>query len=136
MDELAAIRAKKQADLEAHVKVESPAKAPTAPVHITDGEYAAFIARHENVIVDFYADWCGPCRMLGPTLEVVAKEYGGKVAIAKINVDTDGTVASSFGVQSIPTLAFIKKGKPVSVAVGGCGKDALKRQIAQHLGVS
>lgn len=86
-------------------------------------------------IVDFYADWCGPCRALGPVLEEVSREYAGKVDVFKVNVDQAPEVAQAFGVNGVPTLLFIpKEGKP-AFAVGALPKNRITEAIASVLGV-
>lgn len=81
------------------------------------------------VLVDFYADWCGPCKMLGPVIDELAKEYDGKVKIGKVNVDDAGSIAGNYGVMSIPTLIFFKGGEIVDQAVGFLPKEELKRKL-------
>ena len=82
------------------------------------------------VIVDFWAEWCGPCRMLTPILEDLAKEHVGAVKIGKVNVDENPNLSAQFKVQSIPMLAFFKDGKQTDVVVGVQSKDALKKRLA------
>jgi thioredoxin 1 len=82
------------------------------------------------VIVDFWAEWCGPCRMLGPILDDLAKEQEGKVKIGKVNVDVSQDLAKQFSVKSIPMLIFFKDGKAVDTVVGVQSKDALAKRLA------
>ncbi|MBQ2758142.1 MAG: thioredoxin [Clostridia bacterium] len=77
------------------------------------------------VLVDFWATWCGPCRMIAPFIEEIAKEYEGKVKVGKINVDDEGELAVKFGIMSIPTVMVIKDGKVVNTAVGYRSKEQL-----------
>ena len=83
------------------------------------------------VLVDFYADWCGPCRMLAPTLDKLAAEFAGKARIVKINVDREPTLASQFNVSSIPNLTFIVDGKIVGQSAGAPPEAALRRALNQ-----
>ena len=96
---------------------------------------AEFEALKNNgvVLVDFYADWCGPCKMLGPVLEDLSKEYEGKATIVKVNVDHEGDLASQFGVMSIPNLFLLKDGEIVKNVVGYQPKAALKKLIEANL---
>ena len=96
---------------------------------------AEFEALKNNgvVLVDFYADWCGPCKMLGPVLEDLSKEYEGKATIVKVNVDDEGDLASQFGVMSIPNLFLLKDGEIVKNVVGYQPKAALKKLIDANL---
>lgn len=82
------------------------------------------------VIVDFYADWCGPCKMLAPELEAVAAELDGKVKIGKVNVDEQGELANAFGVNAIPALIVFKNGKEAAKYVGYCKRDKILAMLA------
>ena len=85
------------------------------------------------VVVDFWAPWCGPCRMVSPTIEELAKEYEGKVSVGKMNVDENPEVAGQYGVMSIPTVMIFKGGKPVGQLVGAQGKESYKKAIDEAL---
>ncbi len=85
-------------------------------------------------LVDFWAEWCGPCRRVGPVVEELAAEFDGKFKIAKLNVDDGQKTSSTYGVMSIPTLLFFKDGKVVEQIVGAVGKQELKAKIEEHLG--
>lgn len=93
---------------------------------ISDSSFEADVVNSSGlVLVDFWAEWCGPCRALGPVLDDIAKEMGGKVTIAKMNVDTNPETPTKFGVRSIPTLVLFKDGKQVETKVGAIPKQAL-----------
>ena len=81
------------------------------------------------VMIDFYAEWCGPCRMMSPLIEQFATEYAGKVKIGKVNVDKERTLAMKFGIQSIPCFVFIKDGKVTDTVVGAMPKEALNCRL-------
>ena len=83
----------------------------------------------EPVIVDFWAEWCGPCKMIAPELEEIAAELGGKVKIAKLNIDENPELAAQFGVRSIPTLMIFKSGEVADIKVGAAPKTALSHWI-------
>jgi len=83
------------------------------------------------VLVDYWAPWCAPCRIISPVVDELAKDYKGKLKVGKVNVDDSSGVASRFGVMSIPTLMFFKNGSPVKTMIGAQGKESLKREIEQ-----
>ena len=100
------------------------------PIHVTDATYEQAVLKSElPVIVDFWAPWCGPCKMLGPLLDQAAKKYAGKLIVAKINIDDDSDTASELGVQSIPTLLFVKNGEIVNRTVGSMPGAQLENLI-------
>src|SRR5512142_2950372 len=84
------------------------------------------------VLVDFWAEWCGPCRRLTPTVEALAKEFGPKVTVGKLNVDENPSVPGKFNIRGIPTLLLFKEGKVVESVVGLVGKEELKKLIERH----
>lgn len=95
-------------------------------MNITKENFEAEVMNSDRpVLIDFWAPWCGPCRMLSPTISEIAEEYGDKVKVCKVNVDEQGELASTFGVMSIPTLVVIKEGKVVNSAVGVRPKDQI-----------
>ncbi|SFS00725.1 thioredoxin [Anaeromicropila populeti] len=84
------------------------------------------------VVVDFYADWCGPCKIMGPIIEDLAKEYEGTVKIGKLNVDNCPNISGTYRVMSIPTIHFFKNGKVVDTVMGAVSKSVLQDKINQH----
>ena len=85
------------------------------------------------ILVDFWAEWCGPCRLVAPILEQLAKDYAGKARVGKVNVDEHSAIAARFGVQSIPTLLLFKHGKVVEQYIGATSKDVLAKILDKHL---
>jgi thioredoxin 1 len=96
---------------------------------ITDASFSEILASGKPVVVDFWAEWCGPCRMVGPIIEELSKEYEGKVTIGKIDVDENTEVAAQFGIRNIPTILFFKDGKVVDKQVGAAPKGAFVAKI-------
>jgi len=88
------------------------------------------------VFVDFWAEWCGPCRAVSPTVEEVSKEYDGKVDFVKVNVDENNELASKYNVFSIPTLAIFQNGEVIAQTAGAASKDKIKAYIDQHVAVN
>ena len=104
------------------------------PVEINDGSFEAEVIKSDKpVIVDFWATWCGPCKMIAPILEEVATEYDGKLKIAKMDVDSNTKVASQYGIMSIPTLLFFKNGQLVDQVIGAIPKAQLVNRLAKIL---
>jgi thioredoxin 1 len=100
---------------------------------ITDMSFEAEVTNNTGtVLVDFWAEWCGPCRALGPKLEEIASEMSNKVTVAKINVDENPNTAAKFGVRSIPTMIVFKNGKAVDQLVGNLPKDAIVEALTKH----
>ncbi|MFR8089111.1 MAG: thioredoxin [Lachnospirales bacterium] len=98
--------------------------------HFNDSDFAQeVLASDVPVMVDFYADWCGPCRMVAPIVEELAGEYAGKVKIGKINVDENPNTAKQYNVMSIPTILFIKGGKVVDQVIGALPKASLQQKL-------
>jgi thioredoxin 1 len=103
-----------------------------AIVNVSDQTFGNEVEGQGTVVVDFWAPWCGPCKMLAPILDELSSELGDSVKIAKLNVDENPETASRFGVMSIPTLIFFKDGQPVDKVVGLNSKDSLKNIVAKH----
>lgn len=107
---------------------------PSAPLHVNEATLAEVVQKYPLVLVDFYADWCQPCRMLAPVIEELAAELKGKVVFAKINVDQNPRAAMQYQAMSIPTLVLFKNGKAIDRAVGAMPKQMLLSWLKRHLG--
>ncbi len=105
------------------------------PISLSDANFTSELSKHPVMVVDFWAPWCGPCRMVGPIIEQLASEYAGRVAFGKLNVDENPMVAGSFRVQSIPTMIVFQKGKPVNGLLGAVPKAQIENMFKPYLAV-
>jgi thioredoxin 1 len=106
----------------------------TKPKEVNDAQFEAEVLKSETpVLVDFWAPWCGPCRMVAPLVEELADEYGPKVKFVKVNTDESFNTAASYGIRSIPTLIVFKGGQPVGQVIGFRPKNDIKREIDKAL---
>ncbi len=102
-------------------------------LEFTEANFDELIKTDKPVLVDFWAEWCGPCRMVGPHVEALAKEYEGKAVVGKVNVDQHGNLAAKFGVRNIPTLIVLKNGEVVDKVVGAVPKDTLAEKLDANM---
>jgi thioredoxin 1 len=103
-------------------------------LHITDANFAETVEKSDlPVLIDFWAAWCGPCRLIAPTIDELAKELAGKAVVGKLNVDENQMTAARFGVQSIPTLLIVKNGREAERIVGVQPKGAILSKLQSHL---
>ena len=99
------------------------------PIEITDANFEEIIASDKPVLVDFWAEWCGPCKMIGPVVEELAADYDGKAVIGKVDVDSNPAVSAKFGIRSIPTLLVFKGGEIVDKQIGAVPKSVLSQKL-------
>uniref|UniRef100_A0A7J2TGC3 Thioredoxin n=1 Tax=Archaeoglobus fulgidus TaxID=2234 RepID=A0A7J2TGC3_ARCFL len=128
MDEIEEIRKKKLKEL-----IKMVSSKGSKPVLLNESNFENFLEQNENAVVDFYADWCMPCRYISPIIEELAKEFSGKLVFGKLNVDENQRIAVKFGISAIPTLIFFKKGKAVDQVVGAMSKKDIKAWIERNL---
>lgn len=114
-------------------ELEEKRKVGNEPVQITDSNFNDIISKNPVVLVDFWAAWCMPCRMVAPIVEDLAREYSGKVFVGKLNVDENPATADRFQVFSIPTLIIMKNGKEVDRIVGFVPKSQIESRLKKHL---
>lgn len=103
-------------------------------LELTDSNFQETINSGKTVMVDFWAQWCGPCLAMGPVIEEMAKDYDGKAIVAKLDVDNNPAVSQQFGVRNIPTILFFKNGELVDKHVGASPKNILVKKLESHLG--
>src|SRR5215471_14468330 len=104
--------------------------ADATAIHLTEQNFDEALAQHSEVMmVDFWAEWCGPCRAIAPTLEALATESAGRVTLAKVNVDENPGLAARYGIRSIPTILFVKQGKVADQVIGAVPKAKIKEKL-------
>lgn len=105
----------------------------TTPIPLNDSNFDKILDNHVLILVDFWAPWCGPCRMIAPIIDELAAEYSGRVIFGKLNVDENPLTAQKFGIRGIPTLILFKNGKEVSRIVGVTPKNDIQKEIEKNL---
>jgi thioredoxin 1 len=129
MDELEAIRMKKLEELKRGMGIQEKNK----PLRATDANIDEILEKNRLLLVDFWAEWCGPCRMIAPVIEEIAREHGGRLVVAKLNVDENPHTAMRFQTMSIPTLILFREGKLVERIVGAVPKGMIEARLLRHL---
>ena len=109
---------------------------PDKPIKLSDKTFAENIQKYPLSVVDFWAEWCGPCRMIAPILDELAEELSGKVVFGKMNVDENRSVAGEFGISGIPTLLVFKNGELVDRLVGAAPKESILAKLQPHIPLS
>ncbi len=134
--ELLSIKEKKLVEMmrRTRAQLQSAEKYDGKPIVLSDATFSSEIAKYPVLVVDFWAAWCGPCRMVAPMIEQLAKEYSGRVVFGKLNVDENPLTSSEFQVQSIPTLLIFVDGEPVDGIIGAVPKHQIESKIKAHLG--
>ncbi len=134
--EIQRIKEKKLIEMmqKARTQLETAARNDGKPILLSDASFSSEISKYPLMVVDFWAAWCGPCRMVAPIIEQLAKEYAGRVAFGKLNVDENPLTSGEFEVQSIPTLLIFRNGEAVDGIVGAVPKYQIESKIKAHLG--
>ena len=134
--EIQRIKEKKLVEMmqKARGQLETAARNDGKPILLSDASFSSEISKYPLMVVDFWAAWCGPCRMVAPIIEQLAKEYSGRVAFDKLNVDENPLTSGEFEVQSIPTLLIFRNGEAVDGIVGAVPKYQIESKIKAHLG--
>ena len=133
--EIQRIKEKKLVEMmqKARAQLETAARNDGKPILLSDASFSSEISKYPLMVVDFWAAWCGPCRMVAPIIEQLAKEYSGRVAFGKLNVDENPLTSGEFKVQSIPTLLIFRNGEAVDGIVGAVPKYQIESKIKAHL---
>jgi len=131
MDELDEIRRKKMQELMKKIREEGQKTDSEAPVTVTDGNFDQVVSQNSVVVIDCWAPWCGPCRMIAPTIEALASQYSGKAVFGKLNVDENPSVAMRYGIMSIPTLLFFKNGSLVDSIIGAVPRSYIEQRLCK-----
>jgi len=129
--ELERIRAGKIKKLAEKMKEEKPVE--SVPIAVDDEHFDETVKKHPLMLIDCWADWCGPCRILAPTIDELARDYAGRVTVGKLNVDDNPLTAERFCVMSIPTLLIMKNGVEVDRVVGCVPKELIGERLKKHL---
>lgn len=106
---------------------------PTKPIELTDSNFSDEISKNKLIMVDFWAEWCGPCRMVSPIIDELAKEYAGKASFGRLNVDENPGIAGAFQIRSIPTLLVFKDGKVVDGLLGAAPKAHIESKLTPYV---
>jgi thioredoxin 1 len=132
-EELRIINEKRMKKLQQIVNEKELLKNIKEPLNLDDSNFAHTINKYPLLLVDFWAPWCGPCRMMSPIIDQVGKEYIGKLVVGKVNVDENPNISGQFGISSIPTLILFKRGQAVNNIIGSVSKSRIDEMVKIHL---
>lgn len=132
-EELRLINEKRMKKLQQIVNEKELLKNIKEPLNLDDSNFAQTINKYPLLLVDFWAPWCGPCRMMSPIIDQVGKEYIGKLVVGKVNVDENPHISGQFGISSIPTLILFKRGQVVNNIIGSVSKSRIDEMVRIHL---
>ena len=132
-EELKIINEKRMKNLQQILNEKELMKNIKDPLNLEDSSFFQTISKFPLLLVDFWAPWCGPCRMMSPIIDQVCKEYMGKLVVGKVNVDENPTISRQFGISSIPTLILFKKGQAVNKIIGSVSKNKIDEMVRIHM---
>ena len=132
-EEILEIKQRKLKEMQKMATMRSTMNSITGPIVLTDLNFREEISKYPVMLIDFWAPWCGPCRMVSPIIEQLASEYVGRVVFGKLNIDENQMVPRSFGIQSIPTMMILKNSRVVDILVGALPKAQIETKLRQHL---
>ena len=132
-EELKIINEKRMKKLQQIINEKELLKNIKDPLNLDDSSFLQTISKFPLLLVDFWAPWCGPCRMMSPLIDQIGKEYMGKLVVGKVNVDENPTISRQFGISSIPTLILFKKGQAVNKIIGSVSKNKIDEMVRMHI---
>lgn len=132
-EELKIINEKRMKKLQQIINEKELLKNIKDPLNLDDSSFFQTISKFPLLLVDFWAPWCGPCRMMSPLIDQIGKEYMGKLVVGKVNVDENPTISRQFGISSIPTLILFKKGQAVNKIIGSVSKNKIDEMVRMHI---
>jgi thioredoxin 1 len=132
-EEILEIKQRKLKEMQKMATMRSTMNSSTRPIILTDLNFREEISKYPVMLIDFWAPWCGPCRMVSPIIEQLASEYAGRVVFGKLNIDENQMVPRSFGIQSIRTIMILKNSRVVDILVGALPKAQIETKLRQHL---
>ena len=132
-EELKIINEKRMKKLQQIMNEKELLKNIKIPLNLDDSNFTQTINKFPLLLVDFWAPWCGPCRMMSPLIDQIGKEYMGKLVVGKVNVDENPTISRQFGISSIPTLILFKKGQAVNKIIGSVSKNKIDEMVRMHI---
>ncbi len=132
-NEISAIMKRKKEILEEKLRSMNEIKKINKPINLTDSNFDIEKSKYSLLVVDFWAAWCGPCKMISPIIEQLAEQYSGKIVFGKVNVDENPLISQRFEIQSIPTLMIVKEGQVIDVMIGALPKGQIENRIEQHI---
>lgn len=128
-EEIKVIKQRKMAELQKALISKTAMSSIREPITLTDSNFKNELSKYPILLIDFWAPWCGPCKMIAPMIEQLAIEYTGKVVFGKVNIDENRMITQSFGIQSIPTMMIFKNGKAVDIIVGAIPKAQIETRL-------
>jgi thioredoxin 1 len=128
-EEIKVIKQRKMAELQKALISKTAMSSIREPITLTDSNFKNELSKYPILFIDFWAPWCGPCKMIAPIIEQLALEYTGKVVFGKVNIDENRMITQSFGIQSIPTMMIFKNGKAVDIIVGAIPKTQIETRL-------
>jgi len=132
-EELKIINEKRMKKLQQIMNEKEPLKNIKDPLDLDDSNFSQTINKFPLLLVDFWAPWCGPCRMMSPLIDQIGKDYVGKLVVGKVNVDENPSVSRQFGISSIPTLILFERGQTVNKIIGSVSKNKIDEMVRMHL---